>query len=132
MTVNFNGSWKANLFRSTFLGPAPSALSVTIGHVDPRLQEEIFVIKTDASQDRAVFHCETSNRPGTCSLNGSTVRGTARWEASELVIETWVHFGSREMHFRDCWSLSADARILQMEHRQDDLHGQRIVFERSD
>jgi len=92
MTVNFSGSWKANLFRSTFLGPAPSALSVTIEHVDPRLREEIFVIKTDASQDRAVFHCETSNRPGTCSLNGSTVRGTARWEASELVIETWVQF----------------------------------------
>jgi hypothetical protein len=41
-----------------------------------------------------------------------------------------MSLGGRELHFRDCWSLSPNGQILTMEHRDDDLAGQIAVLQR--
>jgi hypothetical protein len=131
MSVNFTGDWEADLSRSRFLGPAPTTLTAKIEHSEPELRLEMLVTKSDGSEDRVVFECWTTGEPGKSLLNGNSVRGTARWEAGELVIETWVQIGEREMHFYDCWSLSAEGHTLTMEHRAGDLAGQIVVLHRA-
>ncbi len=130
MNVDFTGVWKANLCRSRFLGPLPKALLVKIEQSHPELREELLVTRQDGSEDRAVFTCWINDEQNRNLLTGSPVRGNATWEGEELVIESWVQFGAREMHFRDCWSLSFDRRVLTMEHRNDDLAGQVAILDR--
>jgi hypothetical protein len=130
MSVNFTGTWTANLAKSRLLGPPPTAIRVRIEHADPALLEKMAVTKADGSEEQVVFQCWTHGDQGKSVLNGKEVRASARWEGEELTIESWVQFGTREMHFCDCWSLSPDGRTLTMEHRNDDLAGQVTVFER--
>lgn len=124
MNANFSGVWNADLSKSRFLGPPPRSVSVRIEHVEPRLSPEILVTKPDGTEDRVAFECATNGEHGRSLLNGKPVRGNARWEGKELVIESWVQFGARELHFCDFWSLSPDGRTLAMEPRNDDLAGQ--------
>jgi hypothetical protein len=130
MNVDFTGVWKADLHKSRFLGPPPKALSVTIKQSEPELEEEIAVTKHDGSKDRVVFKCWINGEQDRNLLNGSPVQGVARWDGKELVIESRLQVGTREMHFRDCWSLSADRKTLIMEHRNDDLAGQLTILDR--
>lgn len=129
MNVNFSGIWNADLSKSIFLGLSPKAVWVRIEHSDPELLQEIVATKIDGSQEKHIFKCWTNGEQKSL-LNGSAVRGCARWDGAELVIESWIQFGAREMHFCDCWSLSPDAQTLSMAHRNDDLAGQLTVFER--
>jgi hypothetical protein len=131
MNVNLTGTWNANLSKSRFLGPLPTAITVKIEHSDPELREEILVTKVDGSEERVVFECWTNSEQGKSLLNSSAVRGNARWEGEELVIESWMQFGAREMHFCDYWALSPDGQTLSMEHSKDDLAGQRTVLDRA-
>jgi hypothetical protein len=113
------------------VGPAPTAITTKIEHSDPELQLEMQVTKADGSEDRVVFQCWTNGEQSKSLLNGRAVRGSASWERDELVIESWVEFDRREMHFYDCWSLSADGQTLTMEHRKGDLAGQLVVLDRT-
>jgi hypothetical protein len=75
------------------------------------------------------FNCWINGEQNRNSLNGQPIRGSAGWQGEELVIESWLKVGEREMHFRDFWSLSDDRKTLFMEHKEDDLAGQRTVLE---
>lgn len=130
MSVDFTGVWNANLPKSRLLGPPPKAISVKIEQSDAELQEEMVVTKLDGSEDRVVFQCWINGELDKNLLNDRPVGGNARWNGAELVIESWIQMGTREMHFCDCWSLSSDRQTLTMEHRNDDLAGQRTVFNR--
>jgi hypothetical protein len=130
MSVNFSGVWNANLHKSRLSGPSPSAISVKIAQSDTELTQQMIVTKLDGSEDRVVFYCCTNGEQDRNLLNGRPVHGSARWEGEELVIESWIRFGTRKMHFCDFWSLSADRRTLIMEHRSGDLTGQLTVLER--
>jgi hypothetical protein len=123
MSVNLTGVWNANLTNSRILGPTPRAITVTIAHSDPELQEEIVVTKLDGSEERIVFKWSTNGEPGKNLLNGRAVHGSAKWVGEELVIESRMQSGPREMHFCDYWSLSPNGQTLSMEHRNDDLAG---------
>jgi hypothetical protein len=131
MPVNFSGTWTADLSKSTLRSTRSIAMTVRIKHEDPALEEELVVTQADGTESRAVFRCRTDGDP-TAQINGSPIRGVVRWEGEELVVETWPQLGPREMHLCDRWSLSADGRRLIMEHREGDLAGQRVVFDRTE
>jgi|ERR1017187_475382 hypothetical protein len=128
MTVNFSGAWNVNLLQSRLLGPTPKAISIKIEQLELELMEEVLVTM-DGSEDRLVFQCCINGEKDRNLLNGKPIRGTARWEGEELLIESWVQFAGREMHFRDRWSLSSDRQTLIMEHRDGDLAGQITVLD---
>jgi hypothetical protein len=128
--IDFAGVWKANLEKSKFLGPPPKALAMKIDQSQTELHQEIVVTRTDGKEDRMTFNCWTNGEPYKNSLNGQTIRGSASWQNDELIIESWLKVGEREMHIRDYWSLSDDRKTLIMEHKEDDLAGQRTVLER--
>jgi hypothetical protein len=131
MSVNFSGTWNADLSKCRFLQQPPIAITIKIEHSDPELQEEIVVTKEDGSKERVLFQCRTTGEQGRSLIDGRTVRGTATWQGDELVIESWIQFGARELHFSDYWFLSPEGRSLFMEHRNDDLAGQLTVLERA-
>ena len=129
MSFNCTGIWKANLRKSKFIGPPPDAISINIEQSERELREEVVVTKLDVSRERLLFECHINGQQDG-NLNGTPVRGGARWDGEELVIETWIQFGAREMHFCDYWSLSSDGQTLIMQHRNDDLAGQLTILDR--
>ena len=132
MPANFSGTWTADLSQSNLHAPPPRTMIAHIRHNEPELRQELVITKADGTESRALFRCRTTGALTTTQLNGTPIRGIARWENQELVIETWLQLGSLEMHLCDRWSLSADGRTLTMEHRDGDLAGQRTVFQRTE
>jgi len=132
MPHNFTGTWIADLSRSKFRGLVPQSSTMRIRHDDPELEAEVESTKPDGITDRATFLCRTTGEPDHTRFNGEPMRGLARWEGHELLIETWMRIGPRELHFRDFWWLSPDGRTLFMEHREDDLAGQFAVLNRGE
>ena len=131
MSADFTGIWHADLSRSKLLGPIPQAMTVRIAHSDPDLRQEIWVTKSDGSVESTYFQCRTTGEEGHCLLNGNLLRGVARWQGEELVIELWIQQGELEVYLCDCWSLSPDGQTLRMEHRNDALAGQVAILERA-
>jgi hypothetical protein len=131
MNLNFNGVWKANLSLSKFLTLPPVDILVTIVQSENAIQEEMIATNSDGKSDRVIFKCKLDRDSGPAFLNETPIRACARWERDELLIESVVRVGDREMHFRDFWSLSPDSQTLTMEHRNDALAGQLAVFERA-
>ena len=101
---------------------------MVITHAGEDLHEETLVTTQNNIEQRILFECSVSSSEA--MLDGKGIRCSLRWNNDELVIETWPMLASREFHFCDYWSLSADGQILLMEHRDDDLAGQRVVFQR--
>jgi hypothetical protein len=130
MAVDFTGTWKADLSQSKLPGPVPKAITVTIDHSDPDLHQQIIVTREDGSAQHITFKCVTNGKPDHCQLDEKAVRGRARWEGEELVIELRIQSGARELYLRDCWSLAADGQTLTMKHRDDALAGQVTVLRR--
>jgi hypothetical protein len=129
MSINFAGIWNADLGKSRLLGACPRAISVRIEHWGLELKQEILVTKLDGEEDRVSFKCCIDSEDH-CLLNGKPIRGSARWVGEELLIESWIQLGDREVHFCDFWSLSPDGQTLTMEHRDDHLAGQITIFDR--
>jgi hypothetical protein len=128
--INFTGAWSADLLKSRLLAPPPKSLSVQIIQSDTELQEEMVVTKLDGGEERVIFKCRIDRAQHNGSLNGRPIRCAVRWEGSELVIESWVQLGAREMYLCDVWSLADDGQTLVMQHRNDDLAGQVTFLDR--
>lgn len=117
-TTDFTGTWKANLEKSKFLGFPPKALTIKIDQSRTELHQEIVAIRPDGNEARMTFACAMNGEQNKTSLNGNPIRGSATWQANELLIESWLKAGERELQFRDFWSLSDDRKTLVMEHRE--------------
>ncbi len=128
---NFTGVWQVNLEKSTLRGQPVKELLVKIAHEEPRILQQILVSYANGDQESMTFTFDTSGAESTNSLRGLAGRTKARWERTELVIESAVQAGERELRFRDHWFLSSDAQTLMMEHRDDDLAGQISVLEKA-
>jgi len=129
MKPNFTGTWKADVAKSYFAGAPPKVLLVSIAHDGDVLREEMQVTRSDDSEQQILFECSTSGTSH-AMLNGDNIRCNTSWNGNELLIETWPELGSRRLHLCDHWSLSEDRMVLSMQHRDGDLKGQFVVFNR--
>ena len=73
----------------------------------------------------------------TISVVGETsLKVHAYWQdgddTDELVIETTMSREERDLHFKDCWSVSEDGQRLTMAHRDDALAGQTVILVRDE
>jgi len=127
---DFTGVWEMNLERSILRGSAPKRILVKIEHREPRLIQQILFTNAGGTAQRMTFTYETDAET-TNPVGEGTARTHARWEGTELVIESRMKTPGREVHFKDHWSLSDDGRTLTMAHRDDDLAGQISVLEKS-
>jgi hypothetical protein len=127
---NFTGVWRADLLASRLRGPAPADMIISVSHAGAEVRVEM-TVKTAADAITSIeFYVRTTGEPTTNSVGAGQWVSRSSWVGHELLIESDVTHGDRQMHFRDYWSLSADGRQLIMEHRGDDLDGQRTVLNR--
>jgi hypothetical protein len=126
---DFTGVWEMNFERSILRGSAPKRILVKIEHREPRLIQQIHLTNAGGTEQRMTFMYETDAET-TNSIGEATARTHARWEGMELVLESRMKTASRELHFKDHWSLSDDGGTLMMAHRDDDLAGQISVLEK--
>ncbi len=132
MNPDFTGKWKANIENSRLLGPAPKELLITISHSEPDLRVNMAITTVDQNTRYIDFQARTTGESATNSVLDAAWRSRLRWMGSELLIESWANQSEHELHFCDYWTLSSDRRVLTMEHRNDDLHGQITVLDRVD
>jgi hypothetical protein len=126
---DFTGMWEVNVERSVLRGPAPKRILAIIEHQEPRLIQQLLITNVDGIEQRMTFSfgtdAETSN-----AIGNASVQTLARWEGTELVIESRMKTPGRDAYFKDHWSLSEDGQTLTMAHRDDDLAGQISVLEK--
>jgi hypothetical protein len=125
--TNFSGRWRINSALSHFPGAAPQSMTVEIEHREPHLSQSV-VSTTDAGEERVTFFFRTDGEPSVNLMRGVEVQTRAHWDGGELIIESEMKTAARDFRFRDCWSIAADGKLV-MEHRGDDLAGQRAVFD---
>jgi len=128
---SFTGIWQVNLEKSTLRGRPVKRLLVKIEHKEPKIVQEIIVSYANGDEESMTFRFETTGKESKNAMGSATALTKAHWEGSELVIESTLKAGERELHFRDHWSLSSDAQTLTMAHRDDDLAGQISVLEKA-
>ena len=126
--TDFSGSWRVNLQKSKFLGPQPDHIVVEIKHVEPRLEQSM-IVTTAAGEERLDCVVTIGGEESANVIRGADWRTKAYWEGGELILESLVNAQAREFRFRDCWSISPEGTLV-MEHRDDDLAGQRAVLDR--
>lgn len=131
MNVDFTGTWTADLAASTLRGPMPRQIVFSIAHAAPDLRAELTMTRMDGQSVHTVFVVRTTGEPAENDVLGTEWLSEARWAGPELLIESRVAQGGREVHFRDYWSLSSDGATLTMEHRDDDLAGQITILRRT-
>jgi hypothetical protein len=123
--TDFTGLWRVNLEKSRFHGP-PQKMDVQIEHADPRLMQSV-TMATPSGEERMQFVFSTDGGESVNLVRGVEGRTRAHWHGAELIIETSMKTPARDFYFRDCWSLGEDGSLV-MEHRDDDLAGQRVVL----
>ena len=128
---NFTGIWQVNLEKSTLRGKPVKQLLMKIEHDEPRVVQGILVSYVNGDDESLTFAFETTGKENKNTLGRATARTKAHWEGAELVIESTVQAGERELLFRDHWFFSSDARTLTMAHRDDALAGQITVLEKA-
>ena len=126
---DFSGVWEMNLERSVLRGPAPKRVLIKLEHREPRLIQQIHLTDAAGVEQGLTFTYETGAET-TNFVGEATARTCARWEGTELAIESRMKTPAREFRFKDHWSLSDDGRTLTMAHRDDDLAGQVSVLQK--
>ncbi len=120
----------ANLEKSKLLGRPVKRVLVTIEHIEPRLVQTAFVVYESGEEQKIVATYDTTGADTLNEIGNAKLKSQTRWEGPELLVESWMKAGCRQMHFKDYWSLSADGRTMTMAHRDDDLGGQISILEK--
>jgi len=109
---NFSGEWKMNADKSDF-GPAPrpDKLSRKITHEDPNLQ-----MTTSQSGPQGEITTElkytTDGKESTNTIRGAEVKGSAKWDGDNLVIDSKREIQGQAMTLKETWVAGEDGKTL--------------------
>ena len=116
-TPNFSGEWKMDPNRSNFSPlPAPDSLVRKISHNGSHLK----IATTQWGQQREItteLSYTTDGRPCKNTVSGQEVTGSARWDGSQLVVESTRVVQGMQIGQREVWSLSEDGQTLTISNR---------------
>ena len=102
-----------------------------IEHREPTVIQTILVVAADGGEQQHTYTFDTTGGESSNAMGSGEGQTRARWNRSELVIESVLRTPDRTYHFKDHWSLSADGRTLRMAHVDDDLAGQVAILEKA-
>jgi hypothetical protein len=130
---SFTGDWKMNASKSSFGEfPAPSSLTMKIGHEDPNLK-----VTTTMTGDFGEFTWDaaytTDGKECTNTMRDNESKSVLKWEGDTLLINTKGSFGGNEMTISDKWVLSEDSKTLTVERKFASSQGemtQKIAMEK--
>jgi len=123
---NFTGEWKLNPAKSSFGEfPAPSKLTMTIGHEDPSLK-----VATAMAGDFGEFNSEasytTDGKECTNRMGESDSKSVVTWDGDTLLISTKSSFGGNDMTISDKWKLAEDGKSLMIERKFSGSQGEMV------
>lgn len=128
--ANFSGTWRLDLARSVLKLPPVSEMLMRIIHDDPSFDQSVRSVGPDGAVMLGRYVGRTDGEDFHIKMQGLyPARSQARWQGDELVIESRVDVGGREIYLRDHWSL-ANPDELHMVHRDDALDGQIAILTR--
>jgi hypothetical protein len=105
---NFTGSWMLNLAKSQYgQFPAPEVMLRSVTYAGGVLTMSTY---QKGAQGEVTTELKYST-DGRVSVNGDS-RGTARWEADTLIIESSREVQGARLTQRDQWTLSPDGKTL--------------------
>ncbi|MBY0503901.1 MAG: hypothetical protein K2X03_08320 [Bryobacteraceae bacterium] len=133
MRPDFSGTFTLNRGLSEFAFLKPPRMRVdSIVHAEPSLTVTTLQIDTNGA-NTTVRKFTTDETPVTIEVLGKARQLKARWEASELVVETsWEHSGHPRI-LTDRWRLSPNGKQLVVTRHQEMNGGpvrQKFVLER--
>lgn len=109
---NFSGEWKMNAGRSSFAPlPAPDAMVRKVSHEGSHLK----IATTQSGQQQDItteLSYTTDGKVCENTIRGKTVTGTAKWDGSNLVIDSQREVQGMQIGQRETWTLSGDGRTL--------------------
>jgi len=126
---DFTGVWEADLEKSILHGPVPKRMLVRIQHREPQLVQQVLVTYADGRTLQLTAQYQTGAARDNL-IGGATLHTRAEWQGSELLLDSTMESPRGKVRYKDYWSLSADGRMLTMEHRDDDLAGQISILEK--
>ena len=107
---DFTGEWTMNAANSNFAGlPGPTSITRSIKHTEPALT--IVETQSGGVQDGTVTRkYMTDGTPTTFDAAGFTLGGSAKWDASTLIVISKVD--AVGVTYTDKMTLSADGKTL--------------------
>ncbi len=106
--TNFSGEWKLNTAKSDYGPiPAPELMTRSIKHDDPVIQVSTHQ-KGAQGETTTDLKYTTDGKPA--ENKGS--KGTAKWDADKLVVDSVRDAQGAELKFHEVWSLSADGKTM--------------------
>lgn len=129
---DFNGVWKMDPAKSDFTsGPVSESRLDRITLAGVNLKDTITQKLRHRDETTYDMIYTLDGKECTNEVNGNRVTATARWEGSELVIDSIVH-ALRTADIEDRWSLSADGKTITLKrHMSGAVHAdQTVIFDR--
>ena len=122
----FTGDWKLNAAKSSFGEfPAPSSLTMKIGHEEPNLK-----VATAMAGDFGEFSWDaaytTDGKECINKMRDNESKSTVKWDGDSLLIETRASFGGNDMTISDKWTLSADGKTLTIDRKFASSQGEMV------
>jgi hypothetical protein len=109
---NFSGQWKMNVAKSDFGPvPAPEVLTRTVKHADPALEYTTHQ-KGEQGEVNTDIKYTTDGKPCVNKINGSEAKGTAKWEADKLIIESVRDLQGTQLTSKETWMLTDGGKTL--------------------
>jgi hypothetical protein len=132
---NFSGTWKLNVAKSDFgVLPPSNGRTDVIDHQEPNLKDSV---SDDAAQGQQNYTLsittdgkEAINRPG-----GLEMKSVAKWDTSNLVVNSKLDLQGNEVGIKTTWALSDDGKTLTESIHLESPMGetdQKMVFEKQE
>ncbi|HWZ34062.1 MAG TPA: photosynthetic reaction center cytochrome c subunit family protein [Bryobacteraceae bacterium] len=106
---NFSGIWQLNLEKTKLPGPPPKRILLKVDHHDPTLETTILATGSAGPEVRNSSTYKATDEE-VVDANGQRMR--SHWEGADLVVETTIKTGDKEIHASLRLSLSGDAKEL--------------------
>jgi hypothetical protein len=132
---NFSGTWKLNVAKSDFgVLPPSNGRTDVIDHQEPNLKDSV---ADDAAQGQQNYTLsittdgkEAINKPG-----GLEMKSVAKWDTSNLVVNSKLDLQGNEVGIKTTWALSDDGKTLTENIHLESPMGetdQKMVFEKQE
>ena len=105
---NFTGSWKLDPAKSDFgPQPVPDSMTMKVAHDDPKLK-----VNQSGPQGDSEMNFTTDGKEVTNQMQGMDVKGVAKWEGENIVVNNKLDLGGTEVSFKQVYALSEGGKIL--------------------
>lgn len=110
--TDYSGTWKLDVAKSDFgVLPGPTTRTDVITYKEPSITDHV---TTDGAQGKLDYtiNYSTDGKESTNTIGEWATKSTAKWDGSNLVIDTKLKINDADVDVVSTWTLSADGKTL--------------------